>query len=444
MTGMKRAALYLSVVGLFAGCVSGVMEEETPSAEASLTDPGIAVANFSPAQSAQFVYQESPAVSTAYWKPDALTVLGRVPTNPGRIEAAQAGGLVSIYLDVIVHNNYGPYHTLFFDASACGAAIPKWSGTGTSYGPGADIRVSHFASKFECVVRKIKADHPYIRSIFLDDYGPGWTGYTDNNQRCQARQALGAAFDRLLPVGAELGLMFFANTLWHAESCGGWPDASKNGLRGAVGVWEHHPISHGPFADGAFGAGTQWLKDANGKGGALIITYDSAETDYYAAKPWASWVSQQADYGSGGPVVRPAHSIGLTFGRTTTSPSGSGPLAPASFSVSAGTCGGIRVRVVKAANDSGTNLRIFARTNPWGSELAYWGEGRCKLFDGVWPASGVFEGDVSCPSAEWPLGSARHLRAFSVKGTPPPDNISNTTATNVARLDSTPAQFVRQ
>jgi hypothetical protein len=298
------------------------------------------VRDFRPAQGAQVVYNNNNTIGTAWARNNLLTIIGRTPSLIQQDEqAAAAGAIIAVYLDVVVHATGGTYQDMFFNhTSACPGsnnAIPIWTDPpGNDFGNGAaDIRVPHFADKLVCVVKNIKADLPHVKAIFLDDFGPGWTGYerdpngdydNPNSQRCIARSYLGPAFDRLREE--NLNLLFFANASWHQQSCGGWPVQTLNGLRGANGVLERRPTSEIAFWETLYGATTsQWLKDSKGNGGTLVITGTTpeamaAETAFYQAKPWVGWIVEQAGewpYENGKatpPLPNNTHSIGLSYG----------------------------------------------------------------------------------------------------------------------------------
>ena len=279
-------------------------------------------------QGAQIFYG-GPAVQAsvpdAFRKQNMLTIVGRNPDfTAGHREAAAKGAIVAPYLNAVLHSRAGPYQSLLYDDSECGPAIGPWAGTGTRYGTGADVRVPHYADKLLCVVRRIQADHPHIRALFLDDFGPGWSGYDKNgtaadapeSEECQARAALGPAFERLR--AANLNLLFFVNGGWSRQFCGGWPEAARPGLHFALPVYEHHSVEHIPSANVTYGSTSQWLRDRTGQVGAFVITNTAEESAAYARLPWAAWIAQQTtpDYTTGAPrpVVGVSHAIGLSFG----------------------------------------------------------------------------------------------------------------------------------
>jgi hypothetical protein len=297
------------------------------------------VEKFGPPQGAQLQYSDSSASLTAAWqRPNLLTVLGRQPQNAVGAQAAAANGaIVAVYLDSVYHNDWGKYEQMLFDdppgspCNSAGPAIPAWPGMTATMGDGsteqtADIRVPYFGAKLLCVVRQIKADMPYVKAIFLDDYGPQWQAFVqiaDTSTRdatmCQARKILGDAFQGLRD--AQLGLLYFVNSVWdQQQACsigGGYPDPSKHGLGGAIPVWEHHAIGQGPYAtsifEGTSGIPSQWLKDRSGEPGVFVITRNSDETNYWAAYPWVGFVDEQVTDPPTLPNF-PGHSIGLTDG----------------------------------------------------------------------------------------------------------------------------------
>jgi hypothetical protein len=343
---MRKLACALAVV--LSACGGGgepsLVEDgrEQPSGEAATTyDPVVQSfrGTVGSVQGAQIFYapqSAGAAVSASFFKQNMLTVVGRNPGFTAGIEqAAAAGGLIAVYLNPVVHPSdsltdaeLGPYQTLLHrtgDGSCGNLPIPQWEEVlGNQYGPGADVRVPHFSGKLACVVRRIKSDYPFIKAIFLDDYGPAWTGYRNVSAttqadavRCAARNALGAAFEKLR--AENLNLLYFVNGGWGAGWCStgaGYPAAKAHGLAGALPVWEHHAISDGAYSDVVHGPSSQWLKDRTGRVGAMVISSDAAQSDYWKQKPWAAWVAQQATYADAAPrpVVGLSHSIGLSFG----------------------------------------------------------------------------------------------------------------------------------
>lgn len=278
-------------------------------------------------QGAQIFYAPQSAgaeVSDAFSKQNMLTVVGRNPHYTAGIEeAARKGAIIAPYLNAVVADSSGgPYQAMMHERSECGEPLPVWQGTRSDFGAGADVTVPHFADKLLCVVRRIKADHPYIKAIFLDDFGPGWSGYDKNklepdapdSEECRARKALGDAFDKLR--AANLNLLFFVNGSWNVQFCGGWPEPKFPGLRFAVPVYEHHVVGHIPSANVTYGATSQWLRDSEGQVGVFVITNNEDESDEYRKQPWAAWIAEQERYDKVGPhpVVGHAHSIGLSFG----------------------------------------------------------------------------------------------------------------------------------
>jgi hypothetical protein len=329
--------------------------------------------SFGPPESGLIYYQKG-VIPKEFNKPNTLVVL---PQNPADVtgvqtdsgatislaEAAKGGVMFAAYLDPIVRDctldatkthcadnviTGGTYQQMMMgDAPECGAAsgaLTQWDnivatsgGNNPPYGVAIDPRVSWYADKLVCVVKRIKADNPYIKAIFLDDYGPGYTPFVTadggvynkpGGYVCTALPVLGQAFDKLR--AANLDLVYFVNATWHknnASGCGGWPNAGLNGLAGALPVLEHHNFNDQGYAEDymyvdANGVRShQWLVD-NGKNytGALVITKGDStmapnqmtDTDYAKTRVWAGWIAQNNV--TPGPAVGSPHWVGVTWG----------------------------------------------------------------------------------------------------------------------------------
>jgi hypothetical protein len=224
-----------------------------------------------PAQAASIVYadpgQTGPAV--AYAHPGGLVVAGRDNyADPAFRDVSAGGGTVLMYLDTIVRNDYGTYHALLFDDSACGPAVPDWPGNyqANSTGYLADFEPGGIEqSKLRCVLEQMVADNPDMAGWFADDLGsrswfPGfsWAAFPAQQAYRDGAIALAETFRQ---VADEHGLIFIVNGTWGAgtlaASGGGYPDMNQHGLSLADGGFvEHHDTEISYF--GPYGCSAQW------------------------------------------------------------------------------------------------------------------------------------------------------------------------------------------
>lgn len=357
-------------------------------------------APFHPPQRATLIYDPTATVPIEYRQPNALIVYGRAdslgPRNPGAAEAAAAGALGLIYFDITVRNTFGRYSGLFFDASAHGAAIPS-AGFGTSWGPAADLRVSHSVAKYKSVLRQLADEHPYAVGIFADDQGPNWSGYPgmSASMREAFYQAQVAHALALNEVATERGWRWLCtNGMWdgrQSQTGGGtlggfgYPNRNRHGC-GLFDIFCQENMNLDDFqrcysgetlaACGAQ-APAQWrTRDPNGRCGHFSLFKTTAQRDAYASDPTfnCGWGSMQGDAAKHQQPLMPptfaARDIGL--GEAPPPPGGAMPLAPTSITANAdGT-----FTVELPADPNRAYVIGNLRTNAHGNEQhPYWGEG---------------------------------------------------------------------
>ena len=263
-----------------------------------------------PAQPAGIFYGDPGAWDSTldlYAHPGAMVVAGRENyTDQGFADVEAGGGSVLVYLDPIVWNDYGTYHRLLFDASACGPAVPKWPGpiSANSSGDLADFRVGGvLQSKLHCVLEQMVADNPGMGGWFIDDTGSrswfpniNWSTFPD---RQAYRDGAVAVAQAVRDVADEHGLVFLVNGTWEkgtlASAGGGYPDMNADGLSLADGgVVEHHDGQSSFF--GPYGCGAQWATASqvtHGDAFMFDISTSSAGVSEYDGTGCYAWIANQ-------------------------------------------------------------------------------------------------------------------------------------------------------
>jgi hypothetical protein len=180
-------------------------------------------------------------------------------------DVSAAGGTVLIYLDAVAINNFGRYHSLLFDSSVYGAAVPQWGSYMANTGlPLADFRVGGILQgKLEAVLELMVSENPHMGGWFADDLGSrswfplinwGTVPQTDKDAYRAGAIALAQTFRT---VADRHKLVYIVNGTWTGGDGGGYPNTALDGCSLADGGYvEHHDgeISFwGPYA-----TATQW------------------------------------------------------------------------------------------------------------------------------------------------------------------------------------------
>lgn len=307
---------------------------------------------FAPPQLAGFFYNAAAPIPTAWRSRHSVFVLGRVVTNPGRIEAAAAGAIGSIYFNSTTFINSGTYHTLLFGSNSLGPAVGSMGG-GTSFGPAVDLLTNTTAvlNKNEAVLRRMRADHAWLLSVFLDDQGPNWAGYASfsSPQRESIYLAQVALAARHRAIADELGLMLIGNGEWRGDTNYGFPARATYGCSymDSFCIEKHDHRSEAAFWRTV--ARGQWgMRDSGGFRGMLHITGPKTgstaadQTSRWRVEPDIGWIAEQ----SGGLYdtnpsqatansLLAAHDLGITFSGQT--PSVTVAVAPTSATVQVAT-----------------------------------------------------------------------------------------------------------
>jgi hypothetical protein len=270
------------------------------------------------------------AGASAYAHPGGLVVAGRTNYADQVFKDVSAGGgTVLVYIDPMVINNWGPYHSLLFDSSVYGGAVPQWgtyqanaTGVLTDIRTVADGGAGLLQSKLPSVLAKVVSDNPHIGGFFMDDVGSmswypnlDWNTVPTADQNAYRNGAI-AICQTARNVCNAHGLIFLVNGTWTggtvAGSGGGWPTLGTNGMALADGgMVEHHDGDSIPFwTSYADPASTQWgaqspvtngrslnlavmntsagLTSFNGTG---VFAYSSQQTtaQYTGVAPWGSF-----------------------------------------------------------------------------------------------------------------------------------------------------------
>lgn len=280
-------------------------------------------------QAAGVIYG-SPSAALPYAHPDGLVIAGRDNYgHPAFETVAQAGGTVLLYLDPVIANPHGRYHSLLLRESECGPAADPWPGPvrANEHGDLADFRVgSPLQEKLECVLEIMVAENPHMSGWFVDDVGsrswfPGldWDAWSAADQRAYRDGAV-AVTRTFRRVADRHGLVFIVNGTWGAGELasdgGGYPNPDEHGNALADGGFvEHHDGEIDYF--GPYACSSQWARESGvtrGRAMNYAVTHTSAGLREYVASGCYAFVNRQSDY-EAGPVWTMLHEmIPLPFG----------------------------------------------------------------------------------------------------------------------------------
>lgn len=279
-----------------------------------LSDGGAAIIN-APSQPAALMYSNSTTNMSAYAKPGGMVVAGRTNyADQGFKTISAGGGTVLIYLDALIDNATGPYDKLLLNASACGAAVPRWPGSpqANTYGYLNDFRVGGvLQNKLECVLEKMVADNPHMAGWFADDLGsrsyyPGfdWDSWSASDKQAYRDGAV-ALSQTFRKVANKYGLVFIVNGAWNGGTVGtnggGYPDVSQHGNALADGGFvEHHDGQDNAFWHN-YSCSTQWAAQSpvtRGKAINWTITLTDGARSTFIQNGCYAFAATQTDYGS--------------------------------------------------------------------------------------------------------------------------------------------------
>ncbi|GAY12240.1 hypothetical protein TOK_0632 [Pseudonocardia sp. N23] len=290
------------------------------------TTPPVGPVTVGPSQPAGLAYTSTRGV-TGYAKPGALVVAGRDNyADPAFTQVANAGGHVLVYLDPIIDNPQGRYHTMLFEASECGPVVPNWPGNpkASQWGVLSDFRVGGvLQNKLGCVLEKMATENPSISGFFADDVGSrswfpniNWNSWSVADQQAYRDGAI-AVTRTMRQVADKHRMVVIVNGTWTAgglgPSGGGYPDAAKDGNALADGgMVEHHDGQVNFF--GKYACGDQWAtQSATTRGTQLMYSISMTDADRaaYAASGCFAYTSVQATYDAVPVPWGAFHSVGL-------------------------------------------------------------------------------------------------------------------------------------
>lgn len=262
-------------------------------------------------QAAGIIY--GPAVAALpYAHADGLVVAGRDNYGHPAFEmVADAGGTVLLYLDPVIDNPHGRYHSLLLHASECGPEADRWPGPvrANEYGDLVDFRVgSQLQEKLECVLEIMVAENPHMSGWFVDDVGsrswfPGfdWNAWSAADQQAYRDGAI-AVTRTFRRVADRHGLVFIVNGTWGAGELasdgGGYPNPDEHGNALADGGFvEHHDGEINYF--GPYACSSQWARESGvtqGRAMHYAVTHTTEGLREYVESGCYAFVNRQSDY----------------------------------------------------------------------------------------------------------------------------------------------------
>ena len=127
-----------------------------------------------PPQAAGIIYGPA-SEALEYAHPGGMVVAGRDNySDPAFKKVSAAGGTVLIYLDPVINNPWGRYHTMLMQQSKCGPVVRRWPGLSKAnrWGHLNDFRVgSVLQRKLPCVLETMVSENPQMGGWFADDVG---------------------------------------------------------------------------------------------------------------------------------------------------------------------------------------------------------------------------------------------------------------------------------
>ncbi len=375
-----------------------------------------------PSQKAVIAYAAGATIATEYRSKSSFIVLGRTPTNPGAVEAAAAGAIVAVYLDMSLYDSAGTYHSYMYSAIGGTPVLAAYGSGGTSYGPPVNwlaLSTAQIRTKIDLTIRKIKNDLPHINCIFADDAGPGWTGYDSLSAgvREQFYQVHIVIAQKLRELADELSILIFSNGLWEGNAKNqGYPVRATHGCSLYDGFCiEHHATSELAFWL-AVGDGQWKMRDPNGQRLMFFIANNASEYAGYRNQRNIAWINTQTtpQYTSN-PITSsglPAHDLVLTFGAA---PTVTVSVAPNPVTVQTGTTQQFTATV------TGATANIAWRVN---------GVTGGSPTTGTISAGGLYTAPVSVPSGgavtvtalQQPTGQTGNSNVTVTASPPPPSD----------------------
>jgi hypothetical protein len=316
--------LTIAIVGVLGAWIATTSPSPYPAGLPGTAFEPVQLRNMPP-QAAGIVYGPGSG-ALEYAHPGGMVVAGRDNYRDSAFKkVSAAGGTVLIYLDPVIDNPWGRYHTMLMRQSICGPAIRLWPGSpkANRWGYLSDFRVgSILQRKLPCVLEKMVSENPQMGGWFADDVGsrswyPGidWETWGSANRRAYRAGAIELT-ETFRKVADRHGLVFLVNGTWGAGSLashgGGYPDMMQAGNALADGGFvENHDGELHYF--GPYGCSAQWAAESpvtRGKAFNFAITSTHAGFVEFRNSRCYSFVNEQGDYSSAPAWGRP-HRTGL-------------------------------------------------------------------------------------------------------------------------------------
>jgi hypothetical protein len=298
-----------------------------------------------PTQRAILFYAGGASVPSSCRNATSLIIPGRSEYgNPGLNEAVAAGALPLQYHNMSVYVNVALYHNWMYSTSSGSPALTTYGSGGTSYGPPINwlaLSDAQIRAKLDSTFRKMRAELPWMRGLFLDDCGPDWSGYATVGASAQESFYLKHVViaTKIGELANEFGWFILSNGMWNGNNNHGYPIRTTHGCSLYDGFCiEHHSIGEAPFWD-AVGGGQWRLRDPGGQRFMFSICNSSSDTTAWRNRANQAWIAEQttSGYTANPPPVNTSltpHNLGLTTGGA---PSVTVTVTPTSVSVQTGT-----------------------------------------------------------------------------------------------------------
>lgn len=198
---------------------------------------------------------------------------------------------------------------MLINASACGAAVPKWPGgpEANSTGYLNDFRVGGVEQKkLQCVLNTMVSENPQMAGWFVDDLGSrswypdfDWDTWGTINQQAYRSGAI-AISQTFREVANEHHLIFIVNGTWGAGTLaadgGGYPNMNLSGNALADGGFvEHHDASELSYWS-SYACSKQWATQSpvtNGVAFNWAVTTSESDRIAYANSNCFAYVNDQ-------------------------------------------------------------------------------------------------------------------------------------------------------
>jgi hypothetical protein len=245
-----------------------------------------------------------------YARRGALVVAGRTNyADPAIKRIAAAGGTVLIYLNPIIQNDFGRYHSMLYLNSACGPATPAWPWDihGSVAGRMSDFRAdSVLQQKLECVLETMVRENPHMGGFFADDVGSkswfpnvDWSAWTAG-ERAAYRDGAVQLMNTFRTVADRHRLIVIDNGTWNGglAAGGGYPDVDQNGNAVVDGAYIEYHDTVDQFMRN-YTCGGQWARRSRVTAGRtvhFVVTHSAAASRVWAGSGCIAYVATQQNY----------------------------------------------------------------------------------------------------------------------------------------------------